>query len=322
MLCAGAHVEHGELVLEKGGYLKVPGTLYSQVRMTSPDLETWTEQPGAYITSDKLLAICPNVFRFGGWHYYVCGSGVWKSRSWTGPWVENVPLQLDNLAVPKTGAFGKDRRIYAGFLPDDGWGGNEVLRELVQDADGNLSTRFVQEMIPAAGEPLKTQDSLRVAASGKRGVIAWPNIPHDYRLEMEVVPEPGVKSFGLSLCADGSSTESACDILFQPDEKRVSFSKMAGSSDKTHVGPAIVAVRGLDKPFGVDVIVRHDILDVEIGGTRSLVTRFWNPSADRLRFFADGGAVAFRKIRVRPLVETYKPYPGWRRTDKRGPDPR
>jgi hypothetical protein len=108
----------------------------------------------------------------------------------------------------------------------------------------------------------------------------------------------------------------------QQGEKRVSFAKMGGSAGKTHGGPAIVAVCGLDKPFGVDVVVRHDILDVEIGGTRSLVNRFWNPSADRLRFFAEGGAVAFRKIRVCPLVETYKPYPGWRRTDKRGPDPR
>ena len=137
----------------------MPGTLYTQVRLTSPDLETWTEQPGAYIASDKHLAICPNVFKFGDWHYYICGSGVWKSRSWFGPWAENTPLRLDNLAVPKTGAFGKDRRIYAGFLPDDGWGGNEVLRELVQDADGNLGTRFVPELIPATGEPLQVQES-------------------------------------------------------------------------------------------------------------------------------------------------------------------
>jgi hypothetical protein len=29
-----------------------------------------------------------------------------------------------------------------------------------------------------------------------------------------------------------------------------------------------------------------------------------------LRFFAEGGAFVFRKIRVRPLVKKYKPYPG------------
>ena len=57
------------------------------------------------------------------------------------------------LAVPKTGAFGGDRRVYAGFLNDGGWGGNKILRELVQDADGWLGTRFLPEMIPACGEP-------------------------------------------------------------------------------------------------------------------------------------------------------------------------
>ena len=313
ILFGGARVEDGELVLENGGYLKAPCTLYTQVRMTSPDLETWTEQPGTYIASDKLLAICPNVFQFGDWHYYICGSGVWKSRGWCGPWTENTPLQLDNLAVPKTGAFGQDRRIYAGFLPDDGWGGNEVLRELVQDAEGNLGTRFVQELIPATGSPLKVQDWVRVEAPDNRRLVEMLSMPCDYRLQMEVVPESGGASFGIELCADGDSRESACDLLFHPAQKRVSFSKMSDSSGNTHGGPAIVEVKGLDQPFAVDIIVRHDILDAEIDGKRSLVTRFWNPVADRLCFFAERGAVTFRNIRVSPLTDIYKPYPGWTR---------
>lgn len=309
VLYAGARVENGELVLEDDGYLKVPGTLYSQVRMTSTDLETWTEQPGTYIASDRLLAICPNVFQFGDWHYYMCGSGVWKSRGWFGPWKENSPAQLDNLAVPKTGAFGSQRRIYAGFLSDDGWGGNEVLRELVQDAEGNLSTRFVQELIPGTGEPLAVPESVRVEATDKRGEVELLNIPHDYRLQMEVVPEAGASVFGVALRADGDSSENDCELRFHSREKRVSFSKMSSSSGQTHGGPAILAVQDLDEPFTVDIIVRHDILDAEVGCTRSLVTRFWNPDADRIRFVTDSGAVTFRNIRVSPLTESYKPYP-------------
>lgn len=313
MLYAGAHVENGELVLEKDGFFKAPCNLFTQVRVTSPDLVKWTEQPGTFIASDRMLAICPNVFKFGGWHYYMCGSGVWKSKSLAGPWVENVPIQLDNLAVPKTALFGKERRIYAGFLSDDGWGGNDVLRELLQDADGNLTTRFVPEMIPATGESLKVKDTIRVEAAGRRGVVDLPEIPHDYRLQMEVVPEPGAMSFGLSLCADGKSADSGCELLFHVNEKRVSFSRMSNSSGMTHGGPAIVAVNGLDKPFAVDIIVRHDVLDVEVRGTRSMVTRFWNPGADRLRFISEGGAVTFRNLRVSPLTEAYKPYPNWSR---------
>jgi hypothetical protein len=70
-------------------------------------------------------------------------------------------------------------RIYAGFLRDGGWGGNEVLRELVQDEDGWLGLRFVPEMIPACGEDMPvaftesegpfeqtSPDTIRLAASG------------------------------------------------------------------------------------------------------------------------------------------------------------
>ena len=310
VLFGGARIENGELVLEGDGYLKVPGLQNTQVRLTSTDLETWTEQPGAFIASDKPLAICPNVFKFGGWHYYICGSGVWKSKGWLGPWAEHTPLRLDNLAVPKTGAFGKDRRLYAGFLGDDGWGGNEVLRELVQDVDGNLGTRFVKELIPACGAPLKLQTSALAEAADKRGVVL-PNIPHDYRLQMEIVPEAGAASFGIGLHAGAAPYDEACDLVFRPAERRVSFSKMGSSSGKVGGGPGIDAVKGLDKAFSVDIVVRHDILDAEIAGTRSLTTRFWNPAGDCVRLFADSGSVTFRNIRISPLAETYKPYPGW-----------
>ena len=57
--------------------------------------------------------------------------------------------------------------------------------------------------------------------------------------------------------------------------------------------------------------MRHDILDAEIAGFRSITTRFWNPGGDCIRLFADKGGVTFRNIRICPLAEAYKPYPGW-----------
>ena len=313
MLYGGARIENGEMVLD-GGHFKVAGNLRTQVRLTSPDLETWTEHPGTFIASDKTLAICPNVFRFGDWFYYLCGSGVWKGRSWLGPWEEHTPLQVDNLGVPKTAPFGKDRRLYAGFLDDDGWGGNLVLRELVQAADGTLGTRFVKELIPATGKALPLQETVRVEADGKRGGFVLPGMPNDYRLQMEVVPEAGATAFGIALKSDAAGAGDACELLFQlfgPREERVSFGRRRNSSGTTGGGPVLHAVKGLDKPFTVDVVVRHDLLDAEIGGFRALTTRFWNPAGKHLGFFTENGAVTFRNIRVSPLAEAYKPYPGW-----------
>lgn len=327
MLFGKARIEDGALVLGDGDYLKAPGALNTQVHLTSPDLEHWTEVEGPFISSDKHLAICPNVFRFGQWHYYICGSGVWRSPGPLGPWTEHKPLRLDNLSVPKTAAFGNKRRIYAGFLPDGGWGGNSVLRELVQDADGRLGTRFVPELIPRCGEALpvsfepgsaKTSvsgNTVRLDANDGRQAVTIPKVIGDYRLQLEIIPGPGATSFGIGLRAGSAQAEDACDLIFEPTQKRVRFSKMSNSGGGLGNGPAIEAVGGLDKPFSIDIIVRHDILDAQIGGFRSLTTRFWNPEGDRIRLFADGKTVTFRSICIRRLAEGYAPYPAMAATD-------
>ena len=319
LLYGEAKIEDGTLILNHGDYFKTPGTLHTQVRLTSKDLQNWTEVDGPFIASDKHLAICPNVFQFGPWHYYICGSGVWRSRGPYGPWTEHEPQRLDNLAVPKTAAFGENRRIYAGFLTDGGWGGNSVLRELVQDDEGRLGTRFVPELIPACtdvlplrfeptAETAKTDSSVRLEAKNETKVVSIPEIEGDYRLQLEIVPDSDVKTVGIGLRAGPAPAEEGCDLIFQPAQKRVRFSKMSNSGGGIGGGPGLESVNSLDNPFHVDIIVRHDILDAEIAGFRSITTRFWNPDGNQIRLFVENGAVTFRNIRIRRLAESYAPY--------------
>lgn len=319
-----ARIEDGALVLDgDGDYLKALGSVHSQVRLTSGDLENWTEVAEPAITADERLATCPNLFRFGDWHYYLCSSGVWRSEKPFGPWIRHSPERLDNLSVPKTAAFGKDRRIYAGFLPDGGWGGNSVLRELVQDENGRLGTRFVPEMIPASGQPIavtfepkpsRGEGSTVHVGGDDPASVSIPNLPGDFRLQVDIEPSPEAvnSSFGIGLRARSQQCEDGCDLIFQPGPRRVLLSKMSDSGGGIRSGTMIDAVEGMNRPFTVDVIVRHDLIDVEIGGFRTVTTRFWNPGADRIRLFGDAGTVTFRDIRVQPLTDLYEPYPGWR----------
>jgi hypothetical protein len=76
------------------------------------------------------------------------------------------------------------------------------------------------------------------------------------------------------------------------------------------VRPVIEAVDGPDKPFSVDIVVSHDIIDAEIAGFRTLNTRFWNPKGDRIRLSVENGSVTFRNVRIRRLARSYAPYPG------------
>ena len=227
-LHGNARVENGAVTLTAGDYLKAPGTSYTQTHLVSKDLETRIEQEAPFISSDKRLATCPNIFKFGKWYYYLCSSGFWRSSSALGPWTEHQPMRIDNLAVPKTGAFGNDRRIYAGFLSDGGWGGNSVLRELVQTADGQLGTRFVPELVPTCSPPLPVEPSVLLRAEHDRQVFELQNIPNDFRLQFEVVPQSGAARVGIELRAD--AREAGCELILDLQRQRVRFTKMTDSS--------------------------------------------------------------------------------------------
>ena len=312
------------LRLVEEAWLRAAGTTATLVRLTSTDLLHWTEAKEPFIETDVLnVAMCPHLFRFGEWYYFIGGTQWFRSRHEFGPWTPHQPGHLCDLFVPKTAAFGPSRRLYAGFLHDGGWGGNEVVRELVQDADGWLGTRFVPEMIPACGaalpvrfqtEPEATNansaNSLRLAApAGGRAEAAIPDLAGDYRVQLEVVPEPGVRTLGLVLRA-GPTPEAGCALTFDLARGAVTFAKRTESGGRLEPGPVLSGVRRLDQAFTLDLICRYDILDAEIAGGRATCTRFWNPQADRLRLFVEGGAATFREVTVRRITDTYTPYPG------------
>ena len=68
-------------------------------------------------------AMCPHWFQWNDWYYFIGGGRHHLEIAPAyGPWTLQSPRRLDNLSVPKTGAFTGNRRIFAGFLGDGGWG--------------------------------------------------------------------------------------------------------------------------------------------------------------------------------------------------------
>lgn len=310
-------IENGELVLDGRSYLMAYSIRYSEARWTSPDLVQWTLEDKQVLQSPINTSGCENYFRFGDWYYHI-GSQVWRrSKQPFGPWEHHQPLKLCNLVVPKTAAFGKDRRIYVGFLSDGGVAGNEVFRELVQDDEGRLGTRFLDEMIPTtgdevtyavehvSGDTVNTVD--RTLTLNGRGEVALTGIQGDVRIQLEVIPSEGCSDFGLELMA-GSAKDSGTRLSFNTKIGTTRFTRMRDSGGMLTAPPVIEQVRNLDKPVSVDIVIRHDIIDVEIGRFRNITTRYWNPDCDRISLFSDGGKVTFKNIRVRRVIENYKPY--------------
>jgi hypothetical protein len=292
-------------------------------RLVSKDLRNWEETPGDFVRrKEGTSGECPHLFPWNGWFYFILGTNaIWKSRSALGPWEEMKPTIYDGLYVPKVAEFTGNRRILAGFLAEHGWGGHLALRELIQYADGSLGTRFPPELIPPSGAPLKlafrtlragvSDDRQQVTIRGgeKFGAGMLEGMPHDVRITLRVVPQPGAKRFGLCLRGRGDY-EAGCELRFEPARRlaqygdpvnrglaRDSKGRVAGGRDY-----AIQDVEHLDRPFNLEIIVKGDIIDTCIDGRRTMITRRDpQPEGDRLFFFAEAGTVTFQDIVVRPL---------------------
>lgn len=293
--------------------------------VASTDLQTWHEEPGSFVQLKKGTSEeCPNLWEWNGWFYFMIGrNAIWKSRRPKGPWEEMAPTVYDGLFVPKVAAFRNNRRILAGFLGDNGWAGCLVLRELVQMPGGQLGVKWLKEQVPAVGEPVGTAfTSMHAGAAGDGKVVkvnapdglglgALSGIPQDVLITMKVVPGQGAGAYGL--CVRGSGDyQDGCELRFEPGKRCAQWGEPVrnGLADV----PTEEIWRGgnyvmnqldcLDRPFELKIIVKRNLVDAEIDGRRTMITRRNpEPPGDRLFFFARNGSVAFEDISIRPLLE-------------------
>jgi len=317
-------ITKGQFTLDGYSYLVAGSAMKTIQRLTSKDLLKWEEQPGYFIAAEDNMGLtaCPHTFQWKGWWYYFGGRGTWRSKERYGPWVRNVPDKLDPISVPKTGSIpGTDRRVMVGFLADGNWGGNEIFRELIQNPDGSLGTKWVPEMIPATGEPLPVKlsaaspgvtvdgNAVAIDSSRDRAFANLADVPTNCRLSFKITPKPGVKEYGLQLRTDSKGSES-CNLEFSPADRTVRFDCVTDSRMTRRTGVAFTSkVTGLEKPITVDMIFYHDVIDVEVDGRRTLVNRFWNPGGTNLRFWTEGSGAAFSEITLRPLIKEPLTFP-------------
>jgi len=215
--------------------------------------------------------------------------------------------------VPKTAAFTGNRRIYVSWLPDGGWAGNAVFRELVQHEDGTLGTKFVPEMMPKCGDALSLEfkaDSPGVRFDGKtvhmnaaNGAASgtFENMPAEFLLTAQINPEPGASRFGVVLHADGSK-KTGCELLFDLPKKQVSLHAKNGDPGKTgETNCAIDQVEGLDRPFSLEVVVKGDIMDVCIDHRRTLIARY-RGAGSGIDLLDESGNVTINPLEVRSFL--------------------
>jgi sucrose-6-phosphate hydrolase SacC (GH32 family) len=281
----------------------------------SKDLKKWDIHP-PLITNQDEVPECPDYFHWNNWYYLVYGRGgntfYLKSADPYGPWQypPSQTLNEDWSNVVKTAEFRNGRRIAAGWVPsrkgatDNGneiFGGNVVLREITQDPDGTLQTKFPAEVIPATAKTVNlkiTSDTLTKLTGNETYTISTPNgmgaayfsdIPQNCRITLEIETLGDVEEYGMYLrAADGEN--SGYKLGFSPDNSTV---RLGNTS--------ISAVHNLNNTVKIDIIMKGSIIDVCVDNRRCIVNRCYEQKGNKLWIYARHGNVLFKSIRVAEL---------------------
>jgi hypothetical protein len=285
------------------------------VHLVSRDLKKWDIlQP--VILNQTDVPECPDYFKWNNWYYLVYGRGgntyYLKSKKPYGPWEypASQALNEDWVNVVKTAAFTNNRRIAAGWIPnkreskDRGreiFGGNIVLREVMQEPDGTLLTAFPKELLPATGADIRLKPVLdsysRQLAAGSYTInspdglaaIGFDKIPGNCRISFDAETVGNIEEFGLSV-RSSSQEKDGYRISFSPDNAEVSF-----------FDTRIQSVDFLRKKVTIDIILKEDMIDVSVGNKRCIVNRLYEKKGDKLWLYAKHGLLKITNVRIRPL---------------------
>ncbi|MDR2953686.1 MAG: family 43 glycosylhydrolase [Prevotella sp.] len=288
----------------QGGYL---------AHLISKDLMNWTEAVSP-LTGQPATPECSDYFEWNGWYYliYSVHSDTYylKSRQPYGPWEwPKSQALLEKWAnVYKTAPFEGGRRIATAFIggkwnnkDSDGsvFGGNILLRELFQEKDGSLRTAFLPEVLPDMGSmatpDISTEGSRNVKVSkgeiqidSRNGIdiASIANLPDNYRISLTIEPKGNYDEIGLYLKATDKNTKGY---------------KLELNTNKRLVlihNTLIEAVEGLDKPVELDVIVKGDIIDINVNNQRSIVNRLSEQKGNKIFFFVKNGSALFKDVKV------------------------
>ncbi|MGC4035197.1 MAG: family 43 glycosylhydrolase [Chitinophagaceae bacterium] len=286
------------------------------VHLVSKDLKQW-EILKPIITNQTDVPECPDYFKWNDWYYIVYGQGgdtyYLKSKKQYGPWQypKSQVLKEEWSNVVKIAAFKNNRRISAGWIPsrhdnkDDGgeiFGGNALLRELTQENDGTLDSKFVPELIPATGNevPLnpvmddKTKiighNSYEINSPNGLAAIQVKDMPADCRITMTIEPEGILRDYGVTVRST-KTEDDGYSLNLSPNNKDVSL-----------FNTKIQGLDFLDKAVTLDIILKGDIVDVCIGNKRCIVNRLIERKGNSVWLFVRHGKVRFKNVTIRPLI--------------------
>jgi hypothetical protein len=260
---------------------------------------------------------CTFFFRWGRFDYIIGGfTGLWsKPADALDPAYEDVVRKgldiYDGSNVPSIAEITGGRFVMAAWIPIRGWGGNLVIRELVQFPDGRIGSKWMKEITPGTEKP-------RTLAARVPETVVFPAESKSFMLVFNVQPAESKKGrLGIAFLPE-TGGQAACELQIRLDDRRAQFcpgsadgfsgrekSLREGGAPHQAGNYAIENLAGVDKPFTVRVMVKNcdkiggALLDAEIAAQRTMISYRPDLTVKKLVFRNEG--VALRNVEIAPL---------------------
>jgi beta-fructofuranosidase len=294
----------------------------------SPDLKTWEVRepfwtPGLYFTHE-----CPDLFQMGDWWYLVWSefsdrhvTRYRMSRSLAGPWTAPENDTFDGRAyyAAKSASDGRHRYLF-GWNPTRDtekdyqgrwqWGGNLVVHELLQAADGTLHVCVPETIRSAFSRPvafaLNDADGREVTAAGPISVDAGDSYvalestisTERVLIEVTVTFTAATRGCGL-LLRTGEDGETGYQIRLEPGRQRLVLDSWPRPGDipfMVELERPLVLLPNI--PVTLQVFVDGTICEIYVDRKVALSARLYNLIAGGWGIFVQEGHADFNDLRV------------------------
>lgn len=257
---------------------------------------------------------CTFYFEWGGYDYIIGGFNQLYSRRhgegdnrWWNVVAEGRDM-YNGLSVPAVSEISEGRRLIAGWVKTQNWGGVLAIHELVQFPDGRLGSKWMEEIVP------ETLDA--VAMSVEDAEVESPS----FMLTFDVTPCQAQQGrVGVTLCGE-SGYDKSCEWNMQFDRCRAQFARgveegfaadertlREGGDVSTAHNYAIAGGMPQEGKVQVRMIVHYDkklrgsILDVEVAGQRTMISYRPDLRVEDIDLHLDG--VEVDNLRIATLKE-------------------
>ena len=214
--------------------------------------------------------------------------------------------------VPAITEVSGGRFLMAGWTNIRGWGGNLIVRELLQFPGGRIGSKWMEELLPETGKSATLAARIAETAS-------FPAAGQSFLLSLSVQPTVANQGkLGISFLP-ASGEQASCECQVRPGDRRAQFAPGAASgfaADQKSLREggtphgdgdyAIENLLGVGGPFLVRILVKGDdkiggsLIDVEIAGQRTMVS--YRPDLTVKRLVLRTEHLELNNVQIAPLA--------------------